>query len=94
MKARIAWPPVRRQRIAGSPSIVVHSNVARPSGPENDHVSSQMPGAPSTARTRSRVGQRNSERLERGPTAAFGLEEAEEAVGGCRVGEPHESLCP
>ena len=36
-------PPMRRQRIAGSPSRSIHSNVARPSGPANDHVISNRP---------------------------------------------------
>ena len=44
---RIAWLPMRRDRIAGSSSpssvTVVHSHVARPSGPEKLHVISQMP---------------------------------------------------
>jgi hypothetical protein len=35
---RISWPPIRRQRIRGSPSTLTQSNVARPSGPENDQV--------------------------------------------------------
>ena len=53
---KIAWPPTRRQRTAGSPSISVHSKVARPSGPEKLHVISQTPGAPATSLTRSERG--------------------------------------
>ena len=44
---------MRRQRIAGSPSISTHSNVARPSGPAKLQIISQTPGAPSISLTRS-----------------------------------------
>jgi hypothetical protein len=54
---KMAWPPMRRQRIPGSPPIWIHSKVARPSGPEKLHVISQMPWAFSTFLTRSLAGQ-------------------------------------
>lgn len=57
---KIEWPPIRRQRTAGTfwppTSRSVHSQVARPSGPEKLHVISQMPGAPSMSLTRSDLG--------------------------------------
>lgn len=43
--SKISWPPTRRHRIAGSPSSSTNSKVARPSGPANDQVISQMPEA-------------------------------------------------
>src|SRR5664280_803559 len=48
---------MQRQRIAGSPSISIHSNVARPSSPPKLQVISHTPGAPSTSFTRSDAGQ-------------------------------------
>jgi hypothetical protein len=39
---------MRRQRMASSQSISIHSKVARPSGPAKLQVISQMPGAPWT----------------------------------------------
>ena len=48
---------MRRQRIAVSPAISIHSKVARPSGPAKLQVTSHTPGAPSTPFTRSDVGQ-------------------------------------
>ncbi len=54
---KTSWPPMRRHRTAGSPAGSTHSKVARPSGPEKDHVISQMPGAPCTGLTHKAVGQ-------------------------------------
>ena len=58
---KILWSPSRRQRTAGccDPSesaTVVHSHVARPSGPLKLHVISMMPGALTTGFTRRRAG--------------------------------------
>ncbi len=55
-RRKTSWPPMRRHRTAAAPSIVTHSNVARPSGPANDHVISQTPGAPWTGLTRNDAG--------------------------------------
>jgi len=53
---------MRRQRIRGSPSTLTHSNVARPSGPENDQVISQI-SVPWTRLTRNFLGQASPRRL-------------------------------
>lgn len=58
----MSWPPTRRHRMAGSPSIWASSNVAGPSGPANDQVISRIPGALCTRLIRSLPGQWGSGR--------------------------------
>ena len=53
----MAWPPIRRHLTDGPSGVTTHSQVARPSGPVNDHVISQTPGAERSGRTRSDAGQ-------------------------------------
>lgn len=68
--SKISWPPTRRHRIAGSPSSSTSSKVARPSGPANDQVISQIPAASCTRLIRSLAGQWGSGRS---PRAAYAL---------------------